>query len=64
MYVLYYSPGTASMAVHQTLLELGETGRAMQHFEEALRLQPDSIEARTLLDAARETAPATEQNHG
>ncbi len=48
MYTLYYSPGTASMAVHLTLLEIGTPHRLelvdfaqdAQHDPEYLRLNP------------------------
>ncbi len=48
MYTLYYAPGTASMAVHLALLEIGaphrlelvDFGKQAQHSPEYLRLNP------------------------
>ena len=48
MYTLYYSPGTASLVVHQALLEIGtpftlvklDFDKDEQHDAEYLRLNP------------------------
>jgi glutathione S-transferase len=58
MYVLYYSPGTASMAVHQALLELGaphelrmvDLDSKEQHSPDYLRLNPNGTVPTLVVD--------------
>ncbi len=58
MYSLYYSPGTASMAVHQTLLELGaphelrlvDIDRGANKSAEYLKLNPCGVVPTLLFD--------------
>lgn len=58
MYVLYYSPGTASMAVHQTLLELGvphelrmvDLDSKEQRSPDYLRLNPNGTVPTLIVD--------------
>ncbi len=60
MYVLYYSPGTASMAVHQTLIELQASHElrkldfdALDHKREGyLRLNPNGMVPTLVIDGA------------
>ncbi|MEO5624118.1 MAG: glutathione S-transferase family protein [Dokdonella sp.] len=60
MYVLYYSPGTASMAVHQTLLELGvphelrevDLDNQQQKSPDYLRLNPNGTVPTLIVDGA------------
>jgi glutathione S-transferase len=58
MYVLYYSPGTASMAVHQTLIELGvphelrmvDLDSQEQRSPDYLRLNPNGTVPTLIVD--------------
>lgn len=58
MYVLYYSPGTASLVVHLALLESGADHRlepvdleaGAQHAPEYLRLNPNGVVPTLLID--------------
>jgi len=58
MYTLYYSPGTASMAVHLALLEIGapyslelvDFDRQAQHSKEYLRINPQGKVPTLLID--------------
>ena len=58
MYTLYYSPGTASMAAHQALLEIGAPHRlelvdfdkGAQRSPEYLRLNPQGVVPTLLID--------------
>lgn len=60
MYILYYSPGTASMAVHQTLLEIGAPHELRQvdvdggeHKQaDYLRLNPNGMVPTLVIDDA------------
>lgn len=60
MYVLYYSPGTASMAVHQALLEIGapyelrkvDIDALEQKSDEYLRLNPNGLVPTLIVDGA------------
>ena len=60
MYALYYSPGTASMAVHQTLLELGVAHELRkidiesneQKSADYLRLNPNGTVPTLIVDGA------------
>jgi glutathione S-transferase len=60
MYVLYYSPGTASMAVHLALLELGvpyelrkvDIDAQEQKSAEYLRLNPNGLVPTLIVDGA------------
>ncbi len=58
MYTLYYSPGTASMAVHQALLEIGapyelklvDFNKDAQHDAEYLKLNPHGVVPTLVVD--------------
>lgn len=60
MYTLYYSPGTASMAVHQTLLEIGaphelrevDLDAKAQKSPDYLRLNPNGTVPTLIVDGA------------
>lgn len=60
MYILYYSPGTASMAVHQTLLEIGaphelrkvDIDAGEQKQADYLRLNPNGTVPTLVVDGA------------
>ncbi len=60
MYILYYSPGTASMAVHQALLEIGaphelrklDLDANAQKSAEYLRLNPNGTVPTLIVDGA------------
>lgn len=60
MYILYYSPGTASMAVHQTLLEIGaphelrkvDIDAGEQRQADYLRLNPNGTVPTLVVDGA------------
>lgn len=60
MYVLYYSPGSASMAVHQTLIELGvahelrevDLDGKQQKSADYLRLNPNGTVPTLIVDGA------------
>ncbi|MEO8460603.1 MAG: glutathione S-transferase family protein [Dokdonella sp.] len=60
MYTLYYAPGTASMAVHQTLIELGaphelrlvDLEAKAQKDSEYLRLNPNGTVPTLIVDGA------------
>ncbi|WP_300621718.1 glutathione S-transferase [Dokdonella sp.] len=60
MYILYYSPGTASMAVHQTLIEIGaphelrkvDIDAGEQKQADYLRLNPNGTVPTLVVDGA------------
>ena len=60
MYILYYSPGTASMAVHLALLEIGaahelrkiDIDAGDQHQADYLRLNPNGMVPTLVVDGA------------
>ena len=66
MYILYYSPGTASMAVHQALLEIGvphelrklDLDANAQKSAEYLRLNPNGTVPTSMNAALAFSMPA------